>query len=132
LCCLSLGALRLPSTRGSPPPTVLLDYALALPEGFDELQAYPVLVVLPPGGQGRSMVEASLPYFEAEGVRRSLLLPNVMGHLVGDKCLKIKRLDVRECGDARIAVPPVVVCFGIIVEGNNDIPNVSHDVERVE
>ena len=78
------------------------------------------------------MVDAGLPYFEAEGVRLGLLLPNVMGHVVGEKCLEIKRLDVRECGDARIGVPLVVVCFGIIVEGNNDIPNVSHDVERVE
>ena len=87
----------------------VLDYALALPEDFDEAQTYPVLVALPPGGQARSMIEAGLPYFEAEGVRRGLLLPNVMGHVVGEKCHEIKRLDVRECGDARIGVPPVVV-----------------------
>ena len=52
----------------------VLEYALALPEGFDAARTYPVLVALPPGGQGRSMVEAGLPYFEAEGVRRGYIV----------------------------------------------------------
>lgn len=52
----------------------VLEYALALPADFDPARTYPVLVALPPGGQGPSMVEAGLPFFEAEGVRRGYIV----------------------------------------------------------
>jgi pimeloyl-ACP methyl ester carboxylesterase len=43
----------------------MLQYAVALPDGFDPSQPYPILLALPPGGQDRAMVEAGLDRYWA-------------------------------------------------------------------
>ena len=44
-----------------------LEFALLLPEGFNPVQTYPVLLALPPGGQSRDMVEAGLSSYWISG-----------------------------------------------------------------
>jgi len=39
---------------------MLLSYAIVAPDGYDAHKAYPVLLALPPGGQTRDVVEATL------------------------------------------------------------------------
>lgn len=39
------------------------DYALALPDDFDETKSYPTVLALPPGDQSLSMVEAGFGYW---------------------------------------------------------------------
>lgn len=45
----------------------VIEYALALPAGFDASQAYPVLLALPPGPQTREMVQAGLDLYWEQG-----------------------------------------------------------------
>ncbi|MEZ4662578.1 MAG: hypothetical protein R2911_33925 [Caldilineaceae bacterium] len=40
-----------------------IEYAIVLPDKFDESQIYPILLALPPGGQTRDMVDAGLGYW---------------------------------------------------------------------
>ena len=51
-----------------------ITYALALPEGYDQRRAYPLLLALPPGGQNRVMVEAGLSVWEQEGRDRGYIV----------------------------------------------------------
>lgn len=52
-----------------------LTYAIALPDGYEASQTYPVLLALPPGPQTVHMVNAGLDsYWEAEGTRRGFIV----------------------------------------------------------
>lgn len=47
----------------------VLEYALALPPGYDAQRTYPVLLALPPGSQTRRLVEDGLTRYWAAGAR---------------------------------------------------------------
>jgi predicted peptidase len=50
---------------------VVIEYALVLPDNFDETKTYPVLLALPPGDQSKRIVEGQLRVFwEAEAKKR--------------------------------------------------------------
>ncbi|MBI3241752.1 MAG: hypothetical protein HYZ49_05605 [Chloroflexi bacterium] len=47
-----------------------MEYAIALPDNFDSQKEYPILLALPPGGQGKDLVQALLDRYWAEGINR--------------------------------------------------------------
>lgn len=48
-----------------------MEYAVVLPDNFDSQKQYPILLALPPGGQGKDVVQALLDrYWGQEAIRR--------------------------------------------------------------
>ena len=61
-----------------------IEYALVAPAGFERGATYPVLLALPPGGQGQEEVDAGLDrYWEAEALSRgwAVVSPAAPGEL---------------------------------------------------
>ncbi|MDZ4832063.1 MAG: nuclear transport factor 2 family protein [Phycisphaerae bacterium] len=51
-------------------PTKELRYEVVLPDGFDPAKPAPTMLLLPPGGQDKAMVEAALKFVETAAVKR--------------------------------------------------------------
>ena len=51
-----------------------LDYGLVLPANFDAQQTYPILLLLPPGGQTRDMVDAGFSFFADGAIKNGWII----------------------------------------------------------
>ena len=51
-----------------------LDYGLVLPANFDPEKSYPILLLFPPGGQTRDMVDAGFSFFADGAIRNGWII----------------------------------------------------------